>query len=577
MTQPTSPTSPHPWQPATLWTGVLCSILAMAVCGILAGKIMLGQLSDPANDPRLESLRTALAAQPKDAALKDQIRLVDQELRQRYFTRQAFITRGQWLMGGFLGAALASFAAAGYLSRPRPMPGKSPDLNKLQRRAAALGRLSVASIAVAMALSAGTLVWLSHVSQANAGGGSGASAAVDTPLPDAKEYAANWPRFRGPEGSGIAAGGEYPEKWDGASGENIAWKTPIPLDGKNSPIVWGKRVFLSGADEKRREVYCYDADSGQLLWQRGVDPPRPSAKAPEVTTDTGYAAPTLATDGVRVYAIFANGDLAAFDFEGKQIWAKNIGPLDVEYGYASSLLTLGKKLIVLADQKGDLKQSAIIALDGFTGRQVWRTPRGALESWTTPIFIRGAGRDQIITAATPHVVAYDPDAGRELWRADCVAKDAVPSPVFTGSMVMAVNVGGSLAAIKPDGEGDVTATHVAWKFEDNLPDICSPLTDGTYIFMTTSGGKLTCVDAITGAKLWEQQLEDDSFQASPSMVGDKLYLLAESGNMVIVAADKEYRLLGKSPLGEKTHACPAFANGRIFIRGQKNLYAIGKR
>ena len=158
------------------------------------------------------------------------------------------------------------------------------------------------------------------------------------PPPSDAEIAKAWPRFRGPGGLGISAYTNVPDAWDAASGKGIVWKTPVPLPGNNSPVVWGKRVFLSGADKHRREVYCFDADSGKLVWRQNVPgTPQSTAKPPEVTDDTGYAAPTTATDGRRVFAIFANGDLAAFDVSGKPAWAKSLGIPENSYGHASSL------------------------------------------------------------------------------------------------------------------------------------------------------------------------------------------------------------------------------------------------
>ena len=201
----------------------------------------------------------------------------------------------------------------------------------------------------------------------------GEGATTAAALPSDEQVGESWPRFRGPGGLGISAYANVPDAWDAKSGKGIVWKTPVPLPGNNSPVVWGNRVFLSGADQQRREVYCFDADSGKLLWQQEVPgTPQSTARPPKVNEDTGYAAPTTATDGRRVFAIFANGDVAAFDFAGKLVWAKSLGLPENNYGHASSLAMYENLLLVQFDQ-GTTRtpKSKLLALDSATGKTVW--------------------------------------------------------------------------------------------------------------------------------------------------------------------------------------------------------------
>ncbi|MHC4168482.1 MAG: M56 family metallopeptidase [Planctomycetota bacterium] len=385
----------------------------------------------------------------------------------------------------------------------------------------------------------------------------------------------NWPCFRGPGGSGISAHSNIPVGWDGPSGRGILWKSPVPLDGNNSPIVWGDRVFIAGGTGDKYEVYCYDGSSGLLLWTGSVPMTRlPNGEEFEPFEDTGYATPTMVTDGKRVCAIFVTGDVGCFDFHGRRLWTKSLGIPDSAYGYASSLAVFRNLAIVQYDQAGpDDGKSGLLALNMASGEIVWRTKRPVANSWTSPIITRIEGRDTIVTAADPWVIAYDPATGTELWRAECLAGDIASSPIYANGRVFAIEPYSKLVAIEAGGRGDVTKTHLAWNNEDGGPDICSPLSDGKSIYLLADG-LLTCLAISDGKTLWEEDLREYFF-ASPSLVGDKMYLLSDKGNMFIIKPGAEYKLLGKSALGEECRASPAFADGRIYIRGQKNLYCIG--
>src|SRR4051794_38529312 len=255
------------------------------------------------------------------------------------------------------------------------------------------------------------LLWLATLA--------GAAGTLAADLPSAEEYQANWPRFRGPGGGGVTAQADLPLTCDFKSGANIAWKVPVPAPGFNSPVVWGDRVFLSGGDEKARTVMCFDAASGKLLWQREVKVAGASDEEVEVPDQCGMAAGTMATDGRRVYAMFANGDLAALDFEGAVIWARRLAVPKNQYGLATSLVTWQDRLLVQFDQgTPDDELSKLYALDGATGAVVWEKPRAVGASWATPIVFEAAGKVQIITLAVPWVIAYAVQDGAELWRAD---------------------------------------------------------------------------------------------------------------------------------------------------------------
>jgi len=370
-----------------------------------------------------------------------------------------------------------------------------------------------------------------------------------------------------------------PDDWDGPSGKNIVWKSPVPLGGNSSPVVVGGRIFFTGADENHRQVFCYEAKTGKLLWQRDV-PSTPDSRTPvKLNDDTGYAACTMVTDGRYVAAIFANGDMAAYDLDGKLVWSQSLGIPDNPYGHAASLAIYKNFVLVPIDQ-GTVKaaRSKLRALDIASGHTVWEQARAVQSSWTTPIVIRVANRDQVVTAASPWVISYDPAGGKELWRVKGPSGDVAPSPVMSGDVVIAAaNDSAPITAIRADGSGDVTSTKVLWKGEDNTPDICSPLATDEFVFLLTSEGMVTCYDAKKGDKLWEEDLNDFKCKASPSMVDKKLYVFGETGKCWILAPTRAgVKRVRQTDLGEECVACAAFQDGRMFLRGKKNLFCIGK-
>ncbi len=390
----------------------------------------------------------------------------------------------------------------------------------------------------------------------------------------ARESKPAWPRFRGAEG-GVSASSNVPGSWNVTTGTGISWKIPVPAFGFNSPIIWDDHVFFSGGNAEKREVFCLDAKSGRLLWRQAIENVPGSPPNPEVPESPGYAAPTMATDGARLYVIFANGDCAALTFDGKPVWSKSFGPLKNPYGYATSLATSGERLIVLLDQgEPDEGKSKLYALDGRTGKVVWETPRKVGSSWATPIVINAAGTTQIITLAVPWVISYDAANGSELWRVEGLAGEITPSPVFAGGLLYAVSPSEKLFAIRPDGHGDVTKTHVAWTAEDNIPDISSPVSNGDLLFTINGSGVLTCYDAKQGKKLWDHDF-DMECHASPSIAGDRLYLLSVKGTAVVVEAGRQFKELFRSDMPDAFHASPAFGPDRIFLRGVTNIWCLG--
>ena len=395
--------------------------------------------------------------------------------------------------------------------------------------------------------------------------------------PDAKKYTgqypskemmANFPSFRGPGGNGIAYHKNIPTEWDGASGKNIKWKVTTALHAYNSPVIWGDKLFLSGADANQREVYCYNTQSGKLIWTAKIGQiPGSPDQVPDVTPDTGYAASSLSTDGESVFAIFSNGDLIALDMNGKPVWSKNLGLPDNHYGHSSSLVVFEDKLIVQYDHK---KGGKVMAFSTKTGDELWSTARKVKVSWASPVVVKNGDRAEVLLAADPCVASYDALTGEELWKLDCITGEVGPSVAYANGIVFALNEYASLVAIKTGDQPEIL-----WEAYDYLSDVPSPVATDKYLFVVTSYGLVACYDALSGELYWEHEF-DNGFYASPILVDGKIYLIDRAGSMHIFKADKEFVSIATSNIGEKTDSTPAFADGHIFIRAGKNLYCIGK-
>jgi outer membrane protein assembly factor BamB len=560
---------------------VRVAVVAAALSAVVAALLLYDYATrpavrDPAEDPEILALKTALVRQADDEELRAAIRAVDERLRRDYFRRRAFTATGAMLLVAGLGATLLAARSAATIARKLPQPEPRAAPRDLEAEQAATGRWAVGALAVAAAgLAVALVVWAradlppSIIELV--------SAEEEKEEEEEDEAARWWPRFRGPGGRGVSRYADVPKTWNVETGENVVWKTEVPLPGNNSPVVWGNRVFLSGADETRREVYCFDAGSGALLWRGEVETPESPDEAPEVMEDTGFAAPSTATDGRLVFAMFANGDVGAFDFEGKLAWARSLGLPKNSYGHASSLALYRDFLLVQFDQ-GHVGESLskVMALHVADGTTAWEVVRTMPNSWASPIVVRAAGRDQLITAANPWVVAYDPADGEELWRARRLRQDVGPSPTFADGIVYVANEFPAASAIRADGRGDVTDTHVLWSVEDGLPNTCSPLATDEFFFLLDSYGLLTCYDIKTGELLWEEEF-DSNFTSSPSLAGGLVYLVGDKGKSFVVEPSRDgAKVVGEGDLGEPCVTSPAFQEKRIFLRGEKHLFCLGE-
>lgn len=578
--------------------GVFATIVAVLL--LIDGANRLNKI--PMEATEFVELRDQFVEQPSSVELRQQIQALDLSLRQEYFREQRFTEVGAYLLLGCVAVTLVFGKWAASLRRrlPRPKPkDPGPDSDEL------LSHTGLWAVVVVVVVLAGT-TWAMNAtspsalpatleelaalrssvgdegSQGDAGsqGQDAIAAAVVPELPTAEQMQASWPSFRGPRGAGVSMHSDVPTSWEGGSGEGILWKTPVPLPGVNSPIVWKDRVFLSGATKDAREVYCFDAASGSILWNAEIaDDPLVANQEIKTTDDTGYAAPTMATDGRFAFAMFADGLLVALDFSGNEVWRRSLGaPQRNSYGHASSLATVGGSLIVQYDQGADDDElSRLMSFDGATGDPNWESIRQTLASWSSPIVIDHEGKTQIITCADPWVSAYSPDDGTEIWRANILDRVEVgPSPVYSAGMVFAGNDTAVFAAIRVDGNGDVTESHVQWTADYGLPDTCSPVVTDEFVLTLATYGTLFCFDKQKGGEpLWEEDLGAD-FISSPSLVGNHIYLFGKEGGAWIVEPTSEgCNRIAEADLGETCVTSPAFQDGRIFIRGSEHLFCIG--
>ncbi|MFQ6036175.1 MAG: PQQ-binding-like beta-propeller repeat protein [Sedimentisphaerales bacterium] len=557
------------WYQCAVTTAIVGGVFSLIILTLIVINHFQMSIILPKWEEKLEALKVEIRNKPDDEQLLLQIRQFDLQIRKYRIRGLDFSYKGSYLLFGSVAVLLIGVKWASTFKKKVPAPQLCTKPQDKQVHQATWARWTVTAGLVI--LGSGALI-LSKRAKIDF-----SEATIESAFyPSMEQIAKNWPRFRGPGGLGISAYTNIPLSWNGKIGEGIAWKSKVPLPGHSSPVVWNDRVFLSGGDANNCQVFCFDASSGELLWQGDVPHVSQAGEQPfEVMADTGYAAPTVVTDGQRVCAIFATGDIGCFDFAGNRIWARSLGIPDSAYGYASSLTMYRNLLLIQYDQASvEEEKSKLIALDVFSGNTVWQIKRPVSASWTSSIIAKIGGQYQIITCSDPWVIAYDPAKGEELWRAKCLSGDIAPSPIYAGGLIFVIEPYTKLVAIQPNGRGDVTETHVAWSIEDLGPDICSPVSDGELVFLLTTEGILACYKVIDGTKLWEEDLREIFF-ASPSLVGEQLYLLSEEGVMFIIKADPdEYKELARCELGEKCYASPAFADGRIYIRAEQNLYCI---
>ena len=400
----------------------------------------------------------------------------------------------------------------------------------------------------------------------------------------------NWPQWRGPALNGVSREQGLPVKWSRT--ENIAWKVPMPGRSGATPIIWGEHIFLNTgtADgEGDLELWALDRNGGKILWKGHI------AGGNHLERKQNMSSPSPVTDGRTVWVMTGVGVLKAFDFKGKELWARDIqkdyGAFGLNWGYASSPLLHDGDLFVqvLHGMKTD-DPSYVLRIDGESGKTLWRVerPTAAIrespDAYTTPALLRHGKTVEIAISGGDIVTGHDPATGKELWRMNGLNPQNNPffriiaSPLAVGDILIAPTREKPMLAIRAGGRGDVTNTHKLWSF-DNGPDVPTPVSDGTLVYSVTDRGVAYALDLQTGKVVYgPERLRPDSYSASPVLAEGKIYITSENEGLTSVyRAGPKFELLAENPLEEYCLASPAVSDGQIFIRTTGHLWAIGQR
>jgi outer membrane protein assembly factor BamB len=384
--------------------------------------------------------------------------------------------------------------------------------------------------------------------------------------------AADWPEFRGPAGNGHVTEGTLPLRW---SDKTATWKEAVPGKGWSSPVVVAGRVYLTSAvpaqGGQSLRVLCLDAKNGKTLWNEEVFKQAPNA--PRIHNKNSHASPTPIAAGERLYVHFGHQGTACLDLSGKVLW-QNVQRYSPVHGNGGSPVLVDDLLIFSCD--GD-SNPYVIGLDAATGKQRWKTPRPFEAtkdfSFSTPLVLEVKGQKQVISPGSNQVNAFDPKTGKILWSVRYEGYSLIPKPVYGQGLVFVCTGydSPSLYAIRPDGTGDVTDTHVAWKRRRGVPHTASLLVVGEELYMVSDRGIATCVDAKTGNEHWSERLDGD-YSASPVYADGRVYFQNEAGLATVLRAGKKFERLAKNDLQERTLASYAVADGALFLRTEKHLY-----
>ncbi len=422
----------------------------------------------------------------------------------------------------------------------------------------------------------------------------------------------NWPSFRGQNGRGIAEGYSTPVKWDVTQSENIRWKVSIPGLGHSSPAIWGDRVFVTTAvkdtDQELKVglygnvesvidddaytwiVYCINAKTGKVLWEKQAHTGKPKVKR---HPKSSHANATPCTDGKYVIAFFGSEGLYCYDMDGKLTWSKDLGVLDsgwfrnptAQWGGGSSPIIHGQMVILQCDVQ---KNSFIGSFDLKTGKEIWRTKRDDVPTWSTPTIYETNEQTNIVVNGYKHIGGYDIAGGTEIWRMTGGGDIPVPTPVVGDGLIYITNAHGRMSpvyAIRTSANGDISLAkdessneHVAWSYSRGGNYMTTPVLYKGLLYCCSNSGKLSCFDAKTGKQLYRENIGGRSvaFSASPVAAEGKIYFPGEKGDIYVVQAGAEFKLLAVNSMGETCMASPAISQGILFLRTRSHLVAVEK-
>ncbi len=428
--------------------------------------------------------------------------------------------------------------------------------------------------------------------------------------------AANWPQYRGPGASGLDASTPLPTTWNVESGANIRWQTPVPGLAHSSPIVWANRIYVATAVQATKEelkvgiygnidsvkenepvqwrLLALDQATGKILWNILGHEAVPRVKR---HTKATHCNSTPATDGQRIVAIFGSEGLFCFDTAGQLMWKKDLGPMDsgffqvptAQWGFASSPIIHDGKVVVLCDVQ---KNSFLAVFNLADGRELWRTPRSDVPTWSTPAIVAAAGHTQIAVNGWHHTGGYDFTTGKELWKLDGGGDIPVPTPIIAHGLIYFTSAHGRLRplrAIRPDASGDLTpaesgapnpaSSAIVWNHDKKGNYMQTPLVVGDLLYACNDLGLLTCLDAKTGEVRYSERLTKSSEGYTSSSVSDgrHVYFASELGNVVVVPATGTFSIVAINKLGETCLSTPALSGGALFFRTREKLVAVGAR
>ncbi len=524
---------------------------------------------DPLANPAIQIVKEQFDRDVNNKDLAEQVRAMDLMARKAYFSSRWQVETGSYLLlAGALVFVVLQRLVAGSEKPAKSFRPDKPDIDadRVKNRRFLLisaGAVTLLAVISSFVLRSELPSPGSSEAKSDSAGKKVATSGIN--MPDE----VNYPFFRGEGSSGISAGEGFPVEWDGQEGRNIKWKIANPKPGQSSPVIWGDKLFITGAGDGEIAVYCIDKNTGELLWKgSGKDFPEASSEEPESDAEAGMAVPTPALNEDYVFAMFGNGNLVCYDHDGKFQWGKHLGVPQSSYGYSASLVIYEKLLLVQYDSQDKLSLSGF---DLKSGEMKWETPRPGRPVNSSPVLASFNGVPQLIVNGNPGVSAYDPVNGKELWTLPGVSGDVAASAAVNSSLVYVVADYFKLVALKPGKTGSA-----AWEDNSFTADVSSPVANDNFLFMTTGNGDAVCYNAQTGDTLWTTYF-DNPFYASPVICDNKLWMLDRSGIMYIAEAEGKLKIISKSPVGEHTDASPAFSEGKIYIRGKQNLYCISSK
>ncbi|MEO1993705.1 MAG: PQQ-binding-like beta-propeller repeat protein [Planctomycetaceae bacterium] len=388
---------------------------------------------------------------------------------------------------------------------------------------------------------------------------------------------ADWPSWRGGTRSGVSAETDIPTIWTVDSG--IRWRVPLPGSGISSPVVHGKRIFVTASDGPRQDnlhVICLDRDSGRVLWHQrlwGTSPTRYHS------SKSSMASPTPVTDGTHVYTFFGTGDVFCFEVSGELVWQRSLaaeyGAFENRFSATSSPVIYKNLLIVQCDHYGPCY---VIALERTTGSNRWKVDRPETWlSWSSPqlVTLSTDNSQELVICGSNRIDGLAPQTGRKLWSLGGLRHECIPTPVLAHGMIYAVSgPKGPTLAIRPGGRGDVSQSHVLWRNNRGAPFVPSAIVVGSLYYLVDDNGIATCLDAHTGANVWQKRLPG-KYTASPVATRSHVYFSNESGVTTVIRANRRsYEEVSRNPVGAPIYASAAIAHGRLLLRTTRDLVSI---